>query len=137
MMCRISFIAQNFTKWSCAKSAVSWISGASANKSRTGKTKKYMLYNPFIILISLKGWIGHFRYSFVEKQLKHRPTMFNKYQSDKLNCCTWPSHVQQSRGMGPPGHALLNKACAVSSIWSQNQCSTGDTVQLNATKGHQ
>lgn len=133
MIFRISFIAQNITKWSCAKSAVSWTSGAPGNKSRTSKTKKIMFHNTFIILISLKRWIGHFSYSFVEKQLKHRYTVFNKYQSDKLNCNTWHSHVQQSRDMGPPGHALLNKAYAVNSTWSQNQCSPGDTVQLNTT----
>lgn len=63
--------------------------------------------------------------------------MFNRYQSDKLNCCTLPSHVQQSGGMRPPGHIPLKKAYAVSSTWGQNQCSTGDTVQLNTAKGHQ
>lgn len=60
-----------------------------------------------------------FGYTFVEKQLKHRPVKLNRYQSDKLNCCSWPAHVQQSGGMGPAEHAQLKQARAVSSAWDR------------------
>lgn len=42
-------MAQNFTKWSHAKSAVRWTSGAPANKSTAGKTKNkgFIIHSSF------------------------------------------------------------------------------------------